>query len=59
MIIGIISALMFLFGFCLAIIKVENETLYWVGYLITMLSVIGICIFIIANQDIILSWFKI
>ena len=59
MIIGIISVLMFLFGFYLAIFKVENDSLYWVGYLITMLSLMGICTFIIVNQDIILSWFEI
>ena len=59
MIIGIISILMFIFGVCLAIFKAENDNLYWVGYLITVLSLIGTCIFIYVNQDIILSWFEI
>jgi hypothetical protein len=59
MIIGIISILMFIFGVCLAIFKFENDSLYWVGYLITMLSLILICGFIHVNQDIILSWFEI
>ena len=59
MIIGIISILMFIFGFCLSIFKAENDNLYWVGFLITMLSLIGVCIFIYVNHDIILSWFEI
>ena len=59
MIIGIISTLMFIIGLYLAIFKTKNDNLYWTGYYMTMIGVAGICVFIIANKDIILSWFEI